>query len=73
MEDLSSLLKVTKNMDSDLDHLAPEPMLLTDTTALPLLASIAPEGSKGRKGSQPCTRETFQKLEAVQQQGECIE
>lgn len=37
-------VKVTKNMESDLDHLTPEPMILTKTAILPLLASIAPEG-----------------------------
>lgn len=37
-------VKVTKNMESDLDRLTPEPMILTKTAILPLLASIAPEG-----------------------------
>lgn len=41
---MSSFLKVTKTLNSDLDCLAPEPMLLTNRAVLPLLAGLAPEG-----------------------------
>lgn len=69
------MLKFTKNLNSDLDRLAPEPMLLTNTAVLSLLGQHSSRGQKGRKEKDfnPVQEETSRSLEVSKRRVNALE